>query len=52
LAKASGRPKVEIPLYDENLNVEELMGWINSLDKYFDYEEIDDKKKVKFSLRD
>ncbi len=25
LAKASGRPKVEIPLYDRNLNVEELM---------------------------
>lgn len=25
LAKASERPKVEIPLYDGNLNVEELM---------------------------
>ena len=25
LAKASGRPKVEITLYDGNLNVEELM---------------------------
>lgn len=25
LAKASGRPNMEIPLYDRNLNVEELM---------------------------
>ena len=24
------------------------MDWISSLDKYFDYEEVDDKKKVKF----
>eukprot|EP00253_Pinus_taeda_P027613 PITA_27613 len=50
LAKVSGRPKVEIPLYERNLNVEELMDWISSLDKYFDYEEFDDKKKVKFAV--
>ncbi len=50
LAKASGRPKVEIPLYGGNLNVEELMDWISSLDKCFDYEEVDDKKKVKFAV--
>ena len=50
LAKVSGRPKVEIPLYDENINVEELMDWISSLDKYFNYEEVDDKKKVKFAV--
>jgi hypothetical protein len=29
------------------LNVEELLEWINALDKYFDYEEIDDEKKLK-----
>ena len=49
LAKASGRPKVEVPLYDGNLSVEVLMDWIISLDKYFDYEEVDDKRKVKFA---
>jgi hypothetical protein len=27
--------------------VEELLEWISALDKYFDYEEIDDEKKVK-----
>ena len=51
LAKVSGRPNTEIPLYDGNLIVEELMDWIISLDKYFDYEEeVDDKKKVKFAV--
>jgi len=50
LAKARGRPKVEIPLYDRNLNVEKSMNWISSLDKYFDYEEVDGKKKVKFTV--
>lgn len=40
---------MEITLYDRNLNVEELMDWISSLDKYFDCEEeVDDKNKVKF----
>lgn len=49
LAKECGRPKMEIPLYDGNLNVEELMDWINSLNKYFEYEEeVDGKNKVKF----
>ena len=49
LAKASGKPKMEI--YDGNLNVEELMDWISSLDKYFYYEEeVDDKMKVKFAV--
>jgi hypothetical protein len=41
------REKMEVPMYEGNLNVEELLDWISSLDKYFDYEEIDDEKKVK-----
>ena len=35
LVKASNKPKVEVPMYDDNLNVEELMDWINALEKYF-----------------
>jgi hypothetical protein len=31
------------------LNVEELMDWINTTDKYFDFEEVEDKKKVKYA---
>ena len=44
LMKASNRPKVEFCIYEGNLNVKELMGWINALNKYFDFEEVEDKK--------
>ena len=47
LAKVGGKQKAEIPIYEGSLNVEELVDWISSLEKYFDYEEVDDKKKVK-----
>jgi hypothetical protein len=50
LVKAGGRPKVEVPMYEGNLNVEELMDWISAMDKYFDFEEIEDKKKVRFAV--
>ena len=38
LMKASKRPRVEVPMYEGNINVEELMDWINALNKYFDFE--------------
>ena len=34
LMKASSRLRVEVPMYEGNLNVEELMDWINVLNKY------------------
>ena len=49
LVKETGRPKVDIPMYEGNLNVEELLDWISSLDKYFGFEEVEDKKKVKIA---
>ena len=49
LMKASSRPRVEVPMYEGNLNVEALMDWINSLNKYFDFEEIENKKKVRYA---
>ena len=36
--------------YDGSLNAEELIDWINTLDKYFDYEEVNEAKKVKFAM--
>ena len=36
-------------MYSSNLNIEEIMDWINSLSKYFDFEEIEDKKKVRYA---
>ena len=46
----SSRPRLEVPTYDGSLNVEELIDWINTLDKYFDCEEVDEAKKVKFAV--
>jgi len=34
-------------MYEGNLNVEELLDWINEMDKYFDYGDIDEEKKFK-----
>jgi hypothetical protein len=48
VTKVGARPKVEVPMYEGNLNVEELIDWINALDKYFDYEDVDEEKKVKY----
>jgi hypothetical protein len=48
--KMGTREKIEVPMYEGNLNVEELLDWISSFDKYFDYEDIDDEKKVKHAV--
>jgi hypothetical protein len=47
VVKLGAREKIEIPMYEGNLDVEELLDWIREMDKYFDYEEVDDEKKVK-----
>ena len=45
LMKASNRPRVEVPMYEGNLNIEELMDRVDTLNKYFYFEEIEDKKR-------
>ena len=42
------RPKTEVPTYQEGLDANELLHWINEMDKFFDYDETDDEKNVKF----
>jgi hypothetical protein len=34
-------------MYEGNLDFEELMDWVSDLENFFDYEHIDDEKKVK-----
>ena len=46
----SSRPRSEVPMYDGILNVEELIDSINTIDKYFDYEEFHEAKNVKFGV--
>jgi hypothetical protein len=47
VARIGARAKMDIPVYEGNLDVEELLDWIRALDKYFDYEDVEEDKKVK-----
>jgi hypothetical protein len=47
IARIGAREKMEIPMYEGNLDIEELLDWIRALDKYFDYEDVEEDKKVK-----
>ena len=42
------RPMFDVPTFLGNLNLEELIDWINELEEYFEYEEIEDLDRVKF----
>ena len=45
---ASMRPNIDVPTYHGDLDANELIYWINEMDKFFDYDETDEEKKVKF----
>ena len=48
LLKSTAKPWNQlVPLYQGGLNPEELIDWINGMEKFFDYEETEDEKKVK-----
>jgi hypothetical protein len=47
VARVGAREKMDIPVYEGNLDVEELLDWIRALDKYFNYEDVEEEKKVK-----
>jgi hypothetical protein len=50
VVKMGTREKIEVLMYEGNLDVEEFLDWVSALDNYFDYEEIDDEKKVKHAV--
>jgi hypothetical protein len=47
VARIGAREKMDIVMYEGNLDVEEMLDWFRSLDKYFDYEDVEEDKKVK-----
>ena len=49
ISKIGKRPKFEVPTFLGNLNLEELINWINELQEYFEYEHIEDPNRVKFA---
>jgi hypothetical protein len=38
---------MDITMYEGKLDVEELLDWFRALDKYFDYEDIEEDRKLK-----
>jgi hypothetical protein len=44
------RAKMHLPMYEGNLDVEELLDWIRSLDKYFKYEDVEEGRKVRYAM--
>ena len=47
---ASSKPILEIAAYNGGLNPEELVDWLNTMDKHFDFAEMHEGKKVKFAV--
>jgi hypothetical protein len=47
IARMDARAKMDILVYEGNLDAEELLDWIRALDTYFDYEDVEEDKKVK-----
>jgi len=46
--RSTARQKTKVSIYVGGLNTEELIDWINGMEKFFDYEETKDEKKVNF----
>ena len=44
------KSRSEVPVYKGNLDPEELIDWINEMEKSFDYEEMAEERKVKFDV--
>jgi hypothetical protein len=45
--KLGARENIDVPMYEGNLDDEELLDWIRSMDKYFYYEYVDEGRKVR-----
>jgi hypothetical protein len=50
VVRLGARAKIEVPMYEGNLDVEELLDWIRSMEKYFDYEDVDEEKRVRHDV--
>jgi hypothetical protein len=50
IARIGAKAKMDIPVYEGNLDAKELLDWIRALDTYFDYEDVKEDKKVKHAV--
>ena len=46
ILEATSIPKPKLPTYEGSLTAKHLIDWISELDKYFEYDEIGEKKKL------
>ena len=46
---ASSKPKLKLPTYDGGLSIEVLLVWISKMDKYFECEEVNEDRRVRFA---
>jgi hypothetical protein len=47
VVKLGSRVKIDTPMYEGNLDIEELLDLIQEMEKYFDYEYFKEEKKVR-----
>ena len=45
---ASSSSRADVPFYSGSLNPEELIDWINAMNKHFDFAEVKEDKQVRF----
>jgi hypothetical protein len=50
ITRMSSKMKMDIPTYEGSLDEEDLLDWIRALDTYFDYEDIEEDKKVRYAV--
>jgi hypothetical protein len=50
VSRLGGRAKMEVPMYEGNFYAEELLDWIRSMEKYFNYEDVDEERRVRHAV--
>jgi hypothetical protein len=50
IARMGVKEKMDIPVYEGNFDAEELLDCVRALDTYFDYEDIEEEKKVRHAV--
>jgi hypothetical protein len=50
IAQMGAKAEMDIPVYEGNLDAEELLDWIRALDTYFDYEDVKEDKKFRHAV--
>jgi hypothetical protein len=51
VSKIGARARIEVSMYEGNLEFEELLDWLRAMEKYFDYEDIKEDKMVKHVVK-